>query len=223
MGEAAVVLTLKDHAVDVAALTLAEEADLKWYFGLDLPAPPGTGSSFGAMCDRLQRAHAKTTERPSDGVPWTEIVFCGRGHGGTVGDAVEDAMHDHLDARRRAAKLRGVLARLSALDYAVLDARYGGATHDEALVRMFAELAGVVLVTETIHAENVRRAANDQHETADRTVLGVVGVSKDRAASKDERIAARRWIEQARHEAETITARAVSAFVDAKRFSLVRR
>ena len=223
MGEAAVVLTLRDHAVDLAALTLAEEADLKWYFGLDLPAPPGTGSSFGAMCDRLQRAHAKTTERPSDGVPWTEIVFCGRGHGGTVGDAVEDAMHDHLDARRRAAKLRGVLARLSALDYAVLDARYGGATHDEALVRMFAELAGVVLVTETIHAENVRRAANDQHETADRTVLGVVGVSKDRAASKDERIAARRWIEQARHEAETITARAVSAFVDAKRFSLVRR
>ena len=223
MGEAAVVLTLKDHAVDVAALTLAEEADLKWYFGLDLPAPPGSGSSFGAMCDRLQRAHAKTTERPSDGVPWTEIVFCGRGHGGTVGDAVEDAMHDHLDARRRAAKLRGVLERLSALDYAVLDARYGGATHDEALVRMFAELAGVVLVTEAIHAENMRRAANDQHETADRTVLGVLAVAKNQASSKADRVAARRWIENARREAEALTTRATISFVRAKRISRVGR
>ncbi len=221
MGEAAVVLTSPPR--DIPALTPAEEADLRWYFGLDLPAAPGTGSSFGAMCDRLQRAHAKTTERPSDDVSWTEIVFCGRGHGSVVGDAIEDAMHAHIDGRRRATKLRAVLERLSALDCAVLEARYHGGAHNETLVRMFAELAGVVLVTEAIHVENVRRAANDQHETADRTVAGMLTASKDRAASKDDRVAARRWIERARSEAHDLVAHAIAAFVQAKRIGLLRR
>lgn len=220
MGEAAVVLSL---ANDIPALTLADEVELKWYFGLDLPGVPGTASLFGPMCDRLQRRHAKTTERPSEGVPWTEIVFCGRGHDSLVDGAVEDTMHDHIDGHRRAAKLRRVLERLSALDYAVLEARFSHAAQDKALVRMFDELAAVVLVTETIRTENMRRAANDQHETADRTVLGMLAASKDRTASKPDRMAARRWIENARREAEQLTAHAIAAFVRAKCITLVRR
>jgi hypothetical protein len=90
-------------------------------------------------------------------------------------------------------------------------------------VRAFAELAGVVLVTEALRVESVRRAANDQHETVRGTVLDVVGVAKNPKSSKIDRVAARAWIARVRREAEELAAHAVAAFVRAKRFSFVRR
>lgn len=219
MGEAAVVLSPVGHVV---SLSVADELDLQWYFGLDLPPAPGTASTFGAMCDRLQRAHAKTTERPSEDASWTEIVFCGHAQAGVVADSAEDGMHAYIDARRRATKLRALIERLSTIDRAVLEARYGGGVQDDGLTRMFAELAGVVLLTSTVRVENMRRASNGRHEMPSETVLDVIATSKNNGDSKDARAAARRWIERARREAEDAAASATIAFTDAKRAAVAR-
>src|SRR5438132_819581 len=108
-----------------AGISPFEEMELRWFFGLDLPPMPGTTSSFRAMCTQLQQKNRRTKERPSDGTPWTQILKCKVSHDGTLENAAEDAMLDYLDAQRRPARIRATLRTLSAVEYAVLDARFG--------------------------------------------------------------------------------------------------
>ncbi len=171
-------------------LSFRDEAELRAYFALELPPPPGTRSSFGPMCERLENArNPKTTELPSAGVPWTEIIECRlRQATNSMSDA-EDAYIAYVDARRRVSRVHSVLSRLPEREEAVLRAFY---TRDA---------DAIAPLTPTAERANRECAARGQHETVDASVKRLHREAKDMRASKTSRDDTRATLGAIRREA----------------------
>ena len=173
-----------------AVLSCGDEAELRTYFELELPPPPGTRSSFGPMCERLSNSrNPKTTELPSGGVSWTEIIECRlRQATNSMSDA-EDGYIAYVDARRRVARVHSVLSRLSEREEDVLRAFY---TRDA---------DAVAPLTPTAERANRECAVREQHETVDASVERLHREAKDMRASKTSRDDARAALGAIRREA----------------------
>jgi hypothetical protein len=161
-------------------LSFEDERDLRIYFALDLPPCPGTPSTFGPMCDRVANSrNPKTTELPSDGVSWTEILDCRLGQHMANVNGAEDAFIAFFDARRCLSRVHTALSRLSDRDHCLLHARYADDDCDLAPLTPAAE------------RENRERASRDQHEAVEETVVSLQREAKDMRAPKTNRDAAR--------------------------------
>ncbi len=173
-----------------AVLSFHDEEDLRTYFALELPPPPGTRSTFGPMCERVANSrNPKTKELPSDGVPWTEILDCRlRQATNNMSDA-EDAYIAYVDARRRVSRVHSVLSRLSESEEAVLRAFY---TRDA---------DAVAPLTPTGERTNRECAVRGQHETVDASVERLHREAKNMRASKTSRDDARATLGAIRREA----------------------
>jgi hypothetical protein len=202
--------------LETVDITVFEEAELEWYFGLDLPGTPGEASTFGAMCSRLQMQNYATSERPSEGAPWTEIIACKKGSMSCVND-VEDQMAAFLDARRRAKTIREALKTLTAAQYGALQSRYGGTVHDERLISWFGDLAGVALVTKAAEALRRERATMCAHASTADTLAGMTIALKSKRTVKAERAILRRQLEAVRREASAIIDSGRAAYARARR------
>ncbi len=163
-----------------AVLSLRDEAELRAYFALELPPPPGARSSFGPMCERLENArNPKTTELPTAGAAWTEIIECRLRQASNAASDAEDAYIAYIDARRRVARVHAILSRMTECEGEVLRAQYiDGAGSAESL-------------TPTAERENRERAAGERHETVDASIENLRYEAKDMRASKANRDAAR--------------------------------
>ncbi len=186
-------------------LSFRDEADLQAYFALELPPPPGTRSSFGPMCERLENArNPKTTELPTAGAAWTEIIECRFRQASSTGDA-EDAYIAYVDARRRVTRVHAALSRLSAHDEAVLRAHYVG------------DASALEPLTPTAERVNRECASRDRHETVDASLETVRREAKDMRAPKESRDAARAKLTAIRREATEMLRRARTSYAGARR------
>ena len=114
------------------------------------------------MCERLENAcNPKTTELPTAGAAWTEIIECRLRQ---ASDA-EEAYIAYVDARCRVARVHAMLSRLLERDVAVLRAHYTE--------------RGVATVTPTAERENRERVSRDEHETAVASLENLRGEAKD--------------------------------------------
>ena len=163
-----------------AVISFEDERDLRVYFALDLPPCPGTESTFGAMCDRVMNSrNPKTTELPTDGVSWAEIVDCRLRHYAANVTGAEDAFIAYFDARRRVARVHAVLSRMTEQDRDVLREHYASGVGE------------LTPLAPTAERENRARAARDRHETIDETVTSLQREAKDMRAPKSSRDDAR--------------------------------
>jgi hypothetical protein len=165
-----------DGAAGGVVLSFRDEAELRAYFALELPPPPGARSPFGAMCDRLASGrNPKTKELPSAGASWTEIIECGWTKSSTHDG--EDAFVAYVDERRFVKRVEARLARLTAHERDVLCAHYTD--------------RDVTALTPTAIRENRERAARGRHETVDETVASTRREVKNPRAPKVARDTAR--------------------------------
>ncbi len=212
MGEPAVVLA-PEVAADITALTLGEEAELRAFFMLYVPPAPGSCSSFGAMCTRVANIQNRaTTERPTPGAPWTEIVDCGRA-AHAAGDS-EDGMIAHVDALRRMQRVRAALGGLAPHEHSVLAAHYSG-EHDA--TGPLGRLSAVAMLTSVAVAENRRRAVRDRHETVEETLASVAAAAKRSGGSTAERARARAIVDTVRRGAAALLDSARTRYASARR------
>jgi hypothetical protein len=165
------------------SLSPREEAELRAYFGCYRPGPPGERSNFGAMCTRLAAGRTpKSTERPTPGTPWTEIVECAGAHATANFDG-EDAMVAYIDARLRFRRISTALSRLSARDQEVLGAYYGYSPGEHPL----GAHAEVACLTETACRRNRARAARGLHQPIEATVRWLAAATApDGRAERDQ-------------------------------------
>jgi hypothetical protein len=188
-------------AATATVLSFEDERDLRIYFALDLPPTPGTPSTFGAMCDRVMNSrNPKTTELPTDGASWTELVDCRLRHYAANVTGAEDAFIAYFDARRRVARVHTVLSRMAELDRDVLREHYA------------TEGGDLSPLTPTAKRENRERAAKDQHETMQATVARLRRDGKDMRSHNPVRDQARTKLAAMRREAMEMLARARSRY-----------
>jgi hypothetical protein len=189
-----------------ADLSLADEIELRAYFMSYMPPAPGERSGFGAMCTRIANArNGRSSERPTPGTPWTEVLECRTPHGAVAFDG-EDAMVAHLDARGRFRRVCEALSHISAHDQEVLGAYYG----NEACEHALGQLAAVAALTETAKRRNRARAAREIHEPVEVTVRWLA------AATSPE---ARGALTQIRCDAEALLCGARASYARARRCS----
>lgn len=180
-----------------AVLSPRDEADLRIYFALELPPPPGTQSSFGPMCERVSNSrNPKTKELPSEGVPWTDIIECSWGRSSTHDG--EDAFIAYVDARRFVKRVHIALSRLTEHEREVLRAHY-------------TEL-DLAPLTPTAERENRERAATERHESVATSVTHLNREAKDMRASKASRDDTRAKLTAIRREVAEMLQEARAAY-----------
>lgn len=205
------------HAQEIAShdqVSPADEAELRWYFGLNLPGVPGLASKFGAMCERVGNAtNPKTDELPTEGVSWTEILACGHGFEGVVANAAEDMMIDYIDAQKRVARMMRILDQLSDFECSVLRARY---TCPESAPSPLGEFTRVALLTRAAATENRKQAMKAEGESVVATIARLVDAARNAHRSKQERTSARAKLARIRDEAVELTEHATHVFLLAR-------
>lgn len=183
-------------------LPFRDEAELRAYFALELPPPPGARSSFGPMCERLENArNPKTTELPTAGASWTEIIECRLRQASNAADDAEDAYIAYVDARRRVARVHAALSRLSEREEAVLRAFYAR------------DVDAIAPLTPTAEKANRECAARGQHETVNASVGRLHREAKDMSASKASRDDARATLSAIRREATAMLQQARASYI----------
>jgi signal transduction histidine kinase len=202
---AAVIPISASPAPTATVLSFEDERDLRIYFALDLPPCPGTPSTFGRMCDRVMNSrNPKTTELPTAGVSWTEIVDCRLRHNAANVTGAEDAFIAYFDTRRRVARVHAALSRMTEHDRDVLRETYAS------------EVGDLAPLTPTAQRENRDRAAKDQHETMGATVMRLRRDGKDMRAAKTNRDDARAKLALMRRETTEMLRRARESYTAAR-------
>jgi hypothetical protein len=203
------------ESVSATELGPVDEMDLLWYYGLELPPVPGLGSTFTAMCARLQARNPRTKELPSDDTPWTEVLKCKVAEASSALDG-EDQMIAYIDAQRRAGRVRSVLRQLGAEEWAVLEARFARDTVEARLRAQFGDLAGVALLTATATEQMAKRARADKHDSVTGTLVDLVARAKAHDVRGETRREVRKVLDRILAEADTMTANAIQAYVSAR-------
>lgn len=193
-------------------LPLRDQDDLRLFFGLAWPAPPGERSHFGPMCDRIaNRLNPNTLEVPSRGTPWTELVKCKKGGGDAP--TGEDGFISYIDVRKRLRGIDIVLEKLPSQFVDVLAAHYGAEVRK---TWPFDYLANVAPFTWTARAKNRARARKSNHEAVQETVSIMIATAKDTRRPKAERMLARQFLKSVRSEASNLLGSARKAYLIAR-------
>jgi hypothetical protein len=193
-------------AADGGVLSFEHEQELRRYFALDLPEPCGSSSTFGAMCDRVANSrNTKTSELPSPGASWTEILDCHLQQMSVRPDRAEDVFIAYIDMRRSVARVHAALAKLSERDRDVLHARYAD------------DDCELDWLTPTAERENRERAAGGRHESVAETVASVHRDAKDVRAAKSVRDVARAKVTAMRRESAEVLRAARARYGHARR------
>jgi hypothetical protein len=200
-------------------LSLSDEADLRAYFSRFRPCAPGDRSNFGAVAARMaSKRPPDSSQRPTPGTPWTELVECASARA-TVNFDGEEAMVAYLDARWRFRRVSRALSRLSQRDQEILDAYYGSEPTEHPL----GQLAAVACLTDTAQHRNRARATRGIHEPIEATVRWLAAATSPDglAASVAIRAAAAEMLRAARMR--YARARCTQAGADPHEWVMLRR